>query len=91
MLSVNRIAAKKYLACVSRFSAPEINPVKERILTSLWVLNLVHFVLSEQDDGPAELLSGHRSSKGLVGCCVCASLTQGQGQGRKIRDLSLPS
>lgn len=28
MLSVNRIAAKKYLACVSHFSPPEINPVK---------------------------------------------------------------
>lgn len=86
MLSVNRIAAKKYLACVSRFSPPEINPIKARILTSLWVLNLMHFVLLEQNDGPAELLPGHRSSKGLVGCCVCASLTQGQGQGRKIRD-----
>lgn len=88
MLSVNRIAAKKYLACVSHFSPPEINPVKAWILASVWVPSLAQCVLSEQDDGPAELLPGHCSCKDLAGCCASSALRQGQG---RKRDLSLPS
>lgn len=80
MLSVNRIAAKKYLDCVSHFSPPEINPAGERVLVSS-VLSPTRW---EQEGRAAELLPGHCSWKDLAGSCP------EKGKGGEKGDLSLP-